>query len=403
MRKLAKLMTLVLSASILFGFMGCSDESDENKSTSEIVGTYMTVDHTAKLDVKADYTIFVDTGYDEYNMNGSWKETAKGGEFTFPDGEGEELVGTAEIKEDDVIWCVSEDMDMRTYAVKISNTAVDMKGTWSNGTMTTTVDAEGNFSIRVSEDSTITGTVTVEGNSFVMKDSEGDEVATGVVSASGKAYMEYYDGEDWVQDIFEKQDESDEKQDESDEKQDESDENKSTSEIVGTYKTVDHTAKLDVKADYTIFVDTGSEEYNMDGSWEETAEGGEFTFPAGEGVELVGTADLKEDDVIWCVCVSEEMDMDMHTYAVKISNTAADMEGTWSNGKMTTTIDAEGNFSIPMSEDVTLTGKATVEGNSFVMDSEGDVVSTGVVSASGKAYMQYFDGEDLVQDVFVKQ
>lgn len=184
---------------------------------------------------------------------------------------------------------------------------------------------------------------------------------------------------------------------------DESDENKSTSEIVGTYKTVDHTAKLDVKADYTIFVDTGSEEYNMDGSWEETAEGGEFTFPAGEGVELVGTADLKEDDVIWCVCVSEEMDMDMHTYAVKISNTAVDMEGTWSNGKMTTTIDAEGNFSIPMSEDVTLTGKATVEGNSFVMDSEGDVVSTGVVSASGKAYMQYFDGEDLVQDVFVKQ
>ena len=88
MRKLAKLMTLVLSASILFGFMGCSDESDENKSTSEIVGTYMTVDHTAKLDVKADYTIFVDTGYDEYNMNGSWKETAKGGEFTFPAGEG---------------------------------------------------------------------------------------------------------------------------------------------------------------------------------------------------------------------------------------------------------------------------------------------------------------------------
>lgn len=39
MRKLAKLMTLVLSASILFGFMGCSDESgesDEKKSTSKI-------------------------------------------------------------------------------------------------------------------------------------------------------------------------------------------------------------------------------------------------------------------------------------------------------------------------------------------------------------------------------
>ena len=406
MRKLAKLMTLVLSASILFGFMGCSDESDENKSTSKMVGTYKTVDHTAKLDVKADYTIFVDTGYDEYNMNGSWKETAKGGEFTFPDGEGGELVGTAEIKEDDVIWCVSEDMDMRTYAVKISNTAVDMKGTWSNGTMTTTVDAEGNFSIRVSEDSTITGTVTVEGNSFVMEDSEGEEY-TGVVSASGKAYMEYYNGEDMVQDIFEKQDESDEKQDESDEKQDESDEkqdesdeNKSTSEIVGTYKTVDHAAKLDVKADYTIFVDTGSEEYNMDGSWEETAEGGEFTFPAGEGVELVGTAEIEEDDVIWCVCE----DMGMYTYAVKISNTAVDMEGTWSNGKMTTTIDADGNFSIPMSEDLTITGKATVEGNSFVMeDSDGEVVSTGVVSASGKAYMQYDNGEDLVQDVFVKQ
>ena len=210
-----------------------------------------------------------------------------------------------------------------------------------------------------------------------------------------------------VQDIFEKQDESDEKQDESDEKQDESDEkqdesdeNKSTSEIVGTYKTVDHTAKLDVKADYTIFVDTGSEEYNMDGSWKESAEGGKFTFPAGEGVELVGTADLKEDDVIWCVCE----DMGMYTYAVKISNTDVDMEGTWSNGKMTTTIDAEGNFSIPMSEDVEITGKATVEGNSFVMeDSEGNEVSTGVVSASGKAYMQYFDGEDLVQDIFVKQ
>ena len=71
--------------------------------------------------------------------------------------------------------------------------------------MTTTIDAEGNFSIRVSEDSTITGTATDEGNSFVMEDSEGDVVSTGVVSASGKAYMEYYDGEDWVQDIFEKQ------------------------------------------------------------------------------------------------------------------------------------------------------------------------------------------------------
>lgn len=205
MRKLAKLMTLVLSASILFGFMGCSDESDENKSTSKMVGTYKTVDHTAKLDVKADYTIFVDTGSEQYNMNGSWKETAKGGEFTFPAGEGVELVGTAEIKEDDVIWCVSEEMDMRTYAVKISNTDVAMQGTWSNGTMTTTIDADGNFSIPMSEDLTITGTATVEGNSFVMEDSEGDEVATGVVSASGKAYMEYFDGEDLVQDIFEKQ------------------------------------------------------------------------------------------------------------------------------------------------------------------------------------------------------
>ena len=403
MRKLAKLMTLVLSASILFGFMGCSDdsgESDEKKSTSKMVGKYKTVDHTAELDVKADYTIFVDTGSEQYNMNGSWKETAKGGEFTFPAGEGEELVGTAEIKEDDVIWCVSEDMDMRTYAVKISNTTVDMKGTWSNGTMTTTIDAEGNFSIRVSEDSEITGTVTVEGNSFVMEDSEGNEVSTGVVSASGKAYMEYYNGEDMVQNIFEKQDESDEKQDESDEKQDESDENKSTSEIVGTYKTVDHAAKLDVKADYTIFVDTGSEEYNMDGSWEETAEGGEFTFPAGEGGELVGTAEIKEDDVIWCVCE----DMGMYTYAVKISNTAVDMEGTWSNGTMTTTVDAEGNFSIRVSEDSTITGTVTVEGNSFVMeDSEGNEVSTGVVSASGKAYMEYYNGEDMVQDIFVKQ
>ena len=393
MRKLAKLMTLVLSASILFGFMGCSDESDENKSTSKMVGKYMTVDHTAKLDVKADYTIFVDTGSEEDNMNGTWKETDKGGEFTFQVG-GVEFVGTAEIKEDDVIRCVSEDMDMRTYAVKISNTAVDMKGTWSNGTMTTTVDAEGNFSIRVSEDSTITGTVTVEGNSFVMEDSEGNEVSTGVVSASGKAYMEYYNGEDMVQDIFEKQDESDEKQDESDE-------NKSTSEIVGTYKLVNHTAKLNVKADYTVFVDTGYDEYNMNGSWKETAKGGEFTFPAGEGVEVVGTAEIKEDDVIWCVC--EDLDA-MCTYAVKISNTAVIMEGTWSNGTMTTTIDADGNFSIPMSEDFEITGKATVEGNSFVMeDSDGEVVSTGVVSASGKAYMQYFDGEDLVQDIFEKQ
>ena len=146
MKKLAKLMTLVLSASILFGFMGCSDESDENKSTSKIVGKYKLVDHTAKLDVKADYTIFVDTGYEEYNMNGTWKETDKGGEFTFQVG-GVEFVGTAEIKEDDVIWCVSEDMDMRTYAVKISDTDVAMQGTWSNGKMTTTINAEGNFSI----------------------------------------------------------------------------------------------------------------------------------------------------------------------------------------------------------------------------------------------------------------
>ena len=208
MKKLAKLMTLVLSASILFGFMGCSDDSgdsDENKSTSKIVGKYKTVDHSAKLDVKADYTIFVDTGSEEYNMNGTWKETAKGGEFTFHAGEGVELVGTAEVKEDDVIWCVSEEMDMHTYAVKISNTAVDMKGTWSNGTMTTTIDAEGNFSIPMSKDYTLTGKATIEGNSFVMKDSEGNEVSTGIVSASGKAYMEYYNGEDMVQDIFVKQ------------------------------------------------------------------------------------------------------------------------------------------------------------------------------------------------------
>lgn len=205
MRKLAKLMTLVLSASILFGFMGCSDDSDENKSTNKMVGKYMLVDHSATLDVKADYTIFVDTGYEEYNRNGTWKETADGGEFTFPAGEGVELVGTAEIKEDDVILCVSEDMDMETYAVKISNTDVVMQGTWSNEEMTTTIDAEGNFSIPMSEDYTLTGKATVEGNSFVMKDSEGNEVSTGVVSASGKAYMEYYKGEDWVQDIFEKQ------------------------------------------------------------------------------------------------------------------------------------------------------------------------------------------------------
>lgn len=205
MRKLAKLMTLVLSASILFGFMGCSDDSGENKSTSKMVGKYKLVDHTAKLDVKADYTIFVDTGSEQYNMNGTWKETAEGGEFTFLAGEGVELVGTAEIKEDDVIWCVCEEMDdMRTYAVKISNTDVDMEGTWSNGTMTTTIDAEGNFSIPMSEDLTITGKATVEGNSFVMV-SEGEEVSTGVVSASGKAYMEYFDGEDLVQDIFVKQ------------------------------------------------------------------------------------------------------------------------------------------------------------------------------------------------------
>ena len=203
MRKLAILMTLVLSASILFGFMGCSDESDENKSTSKMVGKYMTVDHTAKLDVKADYTIFVDTGYDEYNMNGTWEETAEGGEFTFPAGEGVELVGTAKIEEDDVIRCVCDDMDMHTYAVKISNTDVNMQGTWSNGTMTTTIDAEGNYSIPMH---TLTGKVTVEGNSFVMKDSE-DELydITGVVSASGKAYMEYYNGEDMVQDVFVKQ------------------------------------------------------------------------------------------------------------------------------------------------------------------------------------------------------
>lgn len=206
MKKLAKLMTLVLSASILFGFMGCSDESDENKSTNKMVGKYMLVNHAANLDVKADYTIFVDTGNEEYNMNGSWKETAEGGEFTFPAGEGVELVGTAEIIEDDVILCVCEEMDaMCTYAVKISNTDVDMQGTWSNGKMTTTIDAEGNFSIPMSADSTITGKATVEGNSFVMEDSEGEVVSTGVVSASGKAYMEYDDGKDLVQDIFVKQ------------------------------------------------------------------------------------------------------------------------------------------------------------------------------------------------------
>lgn len=205
MRKLAKLMTLVLSASILFGFMGCSDESDENKSTSKIVGIYMTVDHTANFNVKADYTIIVDICSEDYSMNGSWKETDNGGEFTFPAVEGKEVVGTAKIIEDDVILCVCEDMEMDTYAVKISNTAVDMKGTWSNGKMTTTIDAKGNFSIPVSEDDTITGKALVEGNLFVMQDSKGNAVSRGVVSASGKAYMAYKNGEDWVQDIFVKQ------------------------------------------------------------------------------------------------------------------------------------------------------------------------------------------------------
>ena len=117
----------------------------------------------------------------------------------------------------------------------------------------------------------------------------------------------------------------------------------------------------------------------------------------GKTIELTSTK--IEDDVQKMV---SEIGID--TYAVKISKTATSMAGTWSNGEMETTIDANGNFSIPVSQDYTITGKATITGNSFVMkDAEGNEVATGVVSASGKAYMSYSNGEDLVQGVFTKK
>lgn len=188
-------------------FVGCdatSDDSDSKEETkvSSLVGKYQFVDLSTTVDVKVDGTISIETA-DGQKFNGSYKETKDGADVSFTmDDKTIELTSTK--IEDDVQKMVSE-IGIDTYAVKISKTATSMAGTWSNGEMETTIDANGNFSIPVSQDYTITGKATITGNSFVMKDAEGNEVATGVVSASGKAYMSYSsNGEDWVQDVFTK-------------------------------------------------------------------------------------------------------------------------------------------------------------------------------------------------------
>lgn len=188
-------------------FVGCdatSDDSDSKEETkvSSLVGKYQFVDLSTTVDVKVDGTISIETAGGQ-KFNGSYKETKDGADVSFTmDGETIELTSTK--IEDDVQKMVSE-IGIDTYAVKISKTATSMAGTWSNGEMETTIDANGNFSIPVSQDYTITGKATITRNSFVMKDAEENEVATGVVSASGKAYMSYSNGEeDLVQGVFTK-------------------------------------------------------------------------------------------------------------------------------------------------------------------------------------------------------
>ena len=187
-------------------FVGCdatSDDSDSKEETkvSSLVGKYQFVDLSTTVDVKVDGTISIETA-DGQKFNGSYKETKDGADVSFTmDGKTIELTSTK--IEDDVQKMVSK-IGIDTYAVKISKTATSMAGTWSNGEMETTIDANGNFSIPVSQDYTITGKATITGNSFVMKDAEGKKVATGVVSASGKAYMSYSNGEDLVQGVFTK-------------------------------------------------------------------------------------------------------------------------------------------------------------------------------------------------------
>ena len=188
-------------------FVGCdatSDDSDSKEETkvSSLVGKYQFVDLSTTVDVKVDGTISIETADGQKKFNGSYKETKDGADVSFTmDGKTIELTSTK--IEDDVQKMVSE-IGIDTYAVKISKTATSMAGTWSNGEMETTIDANGNFSIPVSQDYTITGKATITGNSFVMKDAEENEVATGVVSASGKAYMSYSKGEDLVQGVFTK-------------------------------------------------------------------------------------------------------------------------------------------------------------------------------------------------------
>ena len=187
-------------------FVGCdatSDDSDSKEETkvSSLVGKYQFVDLSTTVDVKVDGTISIETA-DGQKFNGSYKETKDGADVSFTmDGKTIELTSTK--IEDDVQKMVSE-IGIDTYAVKISKTATSMAGTWSNGEMETTIDANGDFSIPVSQDYTITGKATITGNSFVMKDAKGNKVATGVVSASGKAYMRYRNGEDWVLGVFTK-------------------------------------------------------------------------------------------------------------------------------------------------------------------------------------------------------
>lgn len=190
-------------------FVGCdatSDDSDSKEETkvSSLVGKYRFVDLSATVDVKVDGTISIERVADGKKFNGSYEETKDGANVSFTM-EGKTIKLTSKKIEDDVQEMVSDEIGIDTYAVKISETAASMAGTWSYGEMKTTIDENGDFSISVSQqDNTITGKATITGNSFVMKDAKGNEIATGVVSASGKAYMSYSNGEDWVQDVFTK-------------------------------------------------------------------------------------------------------------------------------------------------------------------------------------------------------
>lgn len=84
----------------------------------------------------------------------------------------------------------------RTF-VKYREAEVDLAGTWTDGKYNITVDANGFTVAPVSAPTYVVseGTVAKEGNTFTLTDSDtSDDIATGLVSTNGKAYVNYLDG-----------------------------------------------------------------------------------------------------------------------------------------------------------------------------------------------------------------